>query len=57
MQSSQPPEVPLPGEEVSTASDGPTLHFRRYYYRELRQSGKGQLIAAERLVPAPAAAE
>ncbi len=54
VQSSQPPEVPPPSEEVSTASDGPTLYFRRYYYRELRQSGAGPLLAAERLIPAAA---
>jgi phenylpropionate dioxygenase-like ring-hydroxylating dioxygenase large terminal subunit len=38
VESSQPSEVPPPGEEVSVANDGPTLHFRHYYYRELRGS-------------------
>jgi phenylpropionate dioxygenase-like ring-hydroxylating dioxygenase large terminal subunit len=49
VQSSQPPEVPPPGDEVSIASDGPTLHFRRYYFRELKQSGGEALIPASRL--------
>ncbi len=52
VQSSQPPEVPPPGDELSTATDGPTLYFRRYYYRELRPSGAGPLIPAARLVAA-----
>ena len=38
VESAQPPEVPPPGEELSVANDGPTLHFRRYYHRELRGS-------------------
>ena len=50
VQSSQPPEVPPPGDELSIASDGPTLHFRRYYYRELRPSGGQAPIPASRLV-------
>ena len=49
MQSSQPPEVPPPGDEVSIASDGPTLYFRRYYHRELKPSGGEALIPASRL--------
>ncbi len=36
VESSQPPEVPPPGDEVSVASDAPTLQFRKYYYRDLR---------------------
>jgi phenylpropionate dioxygenase-like ring-hydroxylating dioxygenase large terminal subunit len=49
VQSSQPPEVPPPGDELSIASDGPTLHFRRYYYRELRPSGGAALVPASAL--------
>jgi len=48
VESSQPPEVPPPGDELSVASDGPTLAFRRYYYRDLRGSG-GAVIPASRL--------
>jgi hypothetical protein len=36
VESSRPREVPPPGEEVSVASDGPTLQFRKYYFRALR---------------------
>lgn len=36
VESSQPPEVPPPGDERSVATDGPTLAFRRWYLRELR---------------------
>lgn len=36
VESSDPPEVPPPGDELSVATDAPTLAFRRYYYRELR---------------------
>ena len=57
VQSSQPPEVPPPGDELSTATDAPTLHFRRYYYRELRPSGGGALVPAERLVAASRAVD
>jgi phenylpropionate dioxygenase-like ring-hydroxylating dioxygenase large terminal subunit len=52
VQSSQPPEVPPPGDELSTATDGPTLYFRRYYYRDLRPSGAEALIPASRLTAA-----
>ncbi len=58
VQSSQPPEVPPPADENSVATDGPTLHFRRYYYQTLRPSGGG-LVPAARLagkLPAPGAA-
>jgi phenylpropionate dioxygenase-like ring-hydroxylating dioxygenase large terminal subunit len=48
VESAQPPEVPPPGEELSVASDGPTLHFRRYYYRELR-GGTAALVPSARL--------
>lgn len=47
VQSSQPPEVPPPAEEHSVATDAPTLHFRRYYYKELRPSGGGLVPAAQ----------
>jgi phenylpropionate dioxygenase-like ring-hydroxylating dioxygenase large terminal subunit len=59
--SSQPPEVPPPGEELSVATDAPTLYFRRYYYRELRRSEAARLVPAARLArqvePEAAAAE
>lgn len=48
VESAQPPEVPPPGEERSVANDGPTLYFRRYYYRELRGS-TATLVPATRL--------
>ncbi|APR80724.1 Hypothetical protein A7982_06071 [Minicystis rosea] len=48
VQSSQPPEVPPPADERSVASDGPTLHFRRYYYKDLRPS-VAALVPATRL--------
>lgn len=53
VESSQPKEVPPPGEERSVAGDRPTLQFRRYYYDVLRPStarGDGAPpIAPERL--------
>ncbi len=49
VESSQPREVPPPADEVSVASDGPTLHFRRYYFRELRPSAT-DLVPAARLL-------
>ncbi len=59
--SSQPPEVPPPGEELSVATDAPTLHFRRYYYRELKRSDGARLVPPTRLArqaePEAAAAE
>lgn len=48
VESSQPPESPPPVEEHSVATDKPTLHFRRYYYKELRPSGV-PLVPAARL--------
>lgn len=48
VESSQPAEVPAPGEEMSVATDGPTLHFRRYYLRELKGSSSA-LVPAGRL--------
>ncbi|MFO0588393.1 MAG: aromatic ring-hydroxylating dioxygenase subunit alpha [Polyangiaceae bacterium] len=52
VESSYPKEVPHPNEEVSVATDGPTLHFRRYYYRELRDSS-ANLVPAARLARHP----
>jgi phenylpropionate dioxygenase-like ring-hydroxylating dioxygenase large terminal subunit len=49
VESSDPPEVPPPGEELSVATDAPTLAFRRYYYRELRGRGAEGLVSARRL--------
>ncbi len=49
VESSQPREVPPPADEVSVATDGPTLHFRRYYFRELRPSTT-DLVPAARLL-------
>lgn len=39
--SSDPPEVPPPGDEKSVASDAPTLAFRKYYFESLRGSRAG----------------
>jgi phenylpropionate dioxygenase-like ring-hydroxylating dioxygenase large terminal subunit len=39
VESSDPPEVPPPGDEKSVASDRGTLQFRKYYYDVLRPSG------------------
>ncbi len=36
VESIRPFEVPAPGEEKSVATDAATLHFRRYYQREMR---------------------
>ncbi|MEI7703339.1 MAG: aromatic ring-hydroxylating dioxygenase subunit alpha [Deltaproteobacteria bacterium] len=36
VESSDPVEVPVAGEEVSVATDRATLHFRKYYLSELR---------------------
>jgi len=36
VESSDPPEVPLPSEEVSVATDRATLRFRKYYRENLR---------------------
>lgn len=56
VESSQPREVPPPAEEVSVASDGPTLHFRRYYFRELRASSTS-IVPAGRLAARAGAAK
>lgn len=39
VESSQPPEVPPPSEEVSVRTDKATLRFRRYYFETLKPSG------------------
>ena len=49
VESSDPPEVPPAGDELSVATDGPTLAFRRYYYRELRGRGAEDLVSARSL--------
>ncbi|MEI8255757.1 MAG: aromatic ring-hydroxylating dioxygenase subunit alpha [Deltaproteobacteria bacterium] len=49
VESSQPAEVPPPGDEVSVPTDAPTLAFRKYYYRELHPSGAATLVDASRL--------
>lgn len=56
LESSTPPEVPPPGDEISVATDGPTLFFRKYYFRELRESHV-TLTPAGRLVRRPDANE
>lgn len=38
LETSDPPEVPPPGDERSVASDRPTLQFRKYYFDVLRDS-------------------
>ena len=38
LESSDPPEVPPPGDERSVPSDAPTLAFRKYYFEALRDS-------------------
>jgi phenylpropionate dioxygenase-like ring-hydroxylating dioxygenase large terminal subunit len=55
VESSQPAEVPPAGEEASVATDAPTLHFRRYYHRELAKSAAGLLPATRPPVPTAAA--
>jgi phenylpropionate dioxygenase-like ring-hydroxylating dioxygenase large terminal subunit len=45
VESSQPVEVPQPGEERSVATDKPTLQFRKYYWTELRESVAEPLAA------------
>ena len=55
VESSSPREVPPPADEVSVASDGPTLHFRRYYFRALRASSTA-IVPAGRLVSRAASA-
>ncbi|AKT39040.1 aromatic ring-hydroxylating oxygenase subunit alpha [Chondromyces crocatus] len=48
VESSQPAEVPPAAEELSVATDGPTLYFRRHYFRELRGSTSA-LVPVSRL--------
>ncbi|HVK63935.1 MAG TPA: aromatic ring-hydroxylating dioxygenase subunit alpha [Polyangium sp.] len=52
LETSNPPEVPPPGEEPSVATDAPTLFFRKYYFRELRSSTT-TLVPTGRLVRRP----
>jgi len=54
VESAQPPEVPPPGDELSVANDAPPLYFRRYYYRELRDSSAA-LVPSARLTARAAA--
>lgn len=54
VESSQPPEVPPPSEEVSVATDRPTLRFRRYYYETLKGS-RAEPLAPRRPRPVAAA--
>jgi phenylpropionate dioxygenase-like ring-hydroxylating dioxygenase large terminal subunit len=49
VESSQPPVVPPPAEESSAATDAPTLHFRRWYFRTLASRGAERLVPAARL--------
>lgn len=56
LESSDPPEVPPPGDEVSVATDAPTLYFRKYYYRELRGSS-ASLVPPDKLARRPEAAQ
>jgi phenylpropionate dioxygenase-like ring-hydroxylating dioxygenase large terminal subunit len=61
VESSFPREVPPPAEELSVETDGPTLYFRRYYYRELRGTSTTLVplsrLAARRSPPQAMAAE
>lgn len=55
VESSDPPEVPLPREERSVRTDAPTLYFRRRYLSELRGSSASltsddEVIKADRLL-------
>lgn len=56
LETSNPPEVPPPGEEPSVATDAPTLFFRKYYFRELRGS-TSTLVPTGRLVRKPGATQ
>lgn len=56
LETSDPPEVPLPSEELSVPTDAPTLFFRKYYFRELRESHV-DLVPTGRLVRKNAPAE
>lgn len=56
VESSFPVEVPPAASEVSVATDMPTLHFRRYYERELRGSS-ATLVPGSRLARRAAAGE
>lgn len=55
VESSQPAEVPPPQEEVSVATDAPTLAFRRYYHKALKPS-RVEGPGTRGLVPASALA-
>jgi phenylpropionate dioxygenase-like ring-hydroxylating dioxygenase large terminal subunit len=48
VESSQPKEVPPAGDEISVATDAPTLHFRKYYWQALRGSSSA-LVPASKL--------
>jgi len=57
VESSQPAEVPLPGDEQSVATDSATLAFRRYYLQTLASSSASQDGPPVRRLPlAPATA-
>ncbi|MEW5741327.1 MAG: aromatic ring-hydroxylating dioxygenase subunit alpha [Myxococcota bacterium] len=50
VESSQPPEVPPPSEEVSVRTDRATLRFRKYYFEQLKPSSalpRARLAAVE----------
>jgi phenylpropionate dioxygenase-like ring-hydroxylating dioxygenase large terminal subunit len=49
VESSQPRLVPPAVEEQSSATDGPTLHFRRWYFRTLAVPPAAGLVPAQRL--------
>jgi phenylpropionate dioxygenase-like ring-hydroxylating dioxygenase large terminal subunit len=58
VESSLPTAVPPPGDEVSVATDAPTLFFRRWYLRELASrppKAEREQAAAPPLAPGPAA--
>jgi phenylpropionate dioxygenase-like ring-hydroxylating dioxygenase large terminal subunit len=57
VESSQPLVVPPPAEETSSATDAPTLHFRRWYLRTLASVEPAPPGPAGRLRGAPAPAE
>lgn len=52
IESTDPLEAPPPGDELSVPTDGPTLYFRKYYYRDLRGSTSA-LVPAGRLARKP----
>jgi len=49
VETTDPKEVPHPSEEIAVATDGPPLYFRKYYYRELRESAT-TLVPTGRIV-------